>query len=217
MVPLSSLLTFDTPLGRTGLPPPTTHLLATSTYPAPSNFLPLHYARTFLSSAASPEKKVVIWIGCEGASEAHHRNCLKKNGVAVTSQSFVYIDALEEVLEPQKKGHSSQSSALERLYTRVEEHLSTAARYTEADIEERILDENKGPARCLVILDDASALAWSITALDREEGGEVEEQIDHRVQMLRSKRRGAIQRDEVGEALARWMENRLRKSCDNVS
>jgi hypothetical protein len=227
MTPFSSMLSFDTPHGRTPIPPRTTHMLGTSSYPAPTNFLPLHYARVFLNSVEGgnrrKEKRVVIWIGCDGSNESHYRNALRKNGVAVSKQSFVYVDATEEILEQQPSSTSSQSAALERLHTRVEEQLSVATRYTQSDdeLEETSTRDDSDMARCLVIVDDASALAWSIQALDEdnEDNDETagEKKVDHRLQLLRSKRKGAIQNDPIGRGLGRWIEERLRRTCDAVS
>lgn len=224
---LSSLLTFETATGRTSIPPPTSHLLCTSTYPAPSNFLALHYARIFLANTegeqrtGNDEKKVVLWIGCDGSGEAHHRNSLKRNGASFTKESFIYIDALEEILEgPTTSGNGfTQSAALQRLHTRIEEQLDAVSRYTEMDDEKEALHVSEKAPKCLVILDDASSLAWSITALDKvdEKESQGESQVDPRIQLLRSKRKGAIQNDAIGQTVARWIEESLRKSCDNVS
>ncbi|UZJ54053.1 hypothetical protein CBS101457_003373 [Exobasidium rhododendri] len=214
------MLTFETSDGRTPIPPPTTHLLGTSSYPAPTNFLPLHYARIFLNSAEGSsrkrDKRVVIWIGCDGSNENHHRSALRRNGVNVSKQSFIYIDAMEEILEQPTASAASQSAALDRLHTRVEEQLSVATRYTQIseESEEIASGSELGMARCLVVVDDASALAWSISALDDERELDDESgRVDPRVQLLRSKKKGAIQRDSVGLLLGTWIEERLRKTC----
>jgi hypothetical protein len=220
MPPLSSILTFETPSGRSSIPPPTTHLLCTTTYPAPSNFLPLHYARIFCAENDKRARKVVIWIGCDGSSEAHQRSALKRNGAIINKDAFVYIDALEEILEGPIGSSSTQSAALNRLHTRVEEQLDAVSRYNEMDDEEDASESSASNSRCLVILDDATALAWSIAALDKIEDSEEsqeEKRIDARVQFLRSKRKGAIQNDAVGTGVAKWIEESLRKSCDAVS
>jgi hypothetical protein len=226
MAHFSSVLTFETPVGRTAIPPPKTHILATTTYPAPSNFLPLHYARIFLNSSEGGSqtggKKVVIWLGCDGSGENNLRNALRKNGVNVSKQSFIYIDALEEVLEQQEAINSRQDAALDRLYTRVEEQLSAATRYAAEDGDQDGSEDERSSASCLVIVDDASALAWSITALaddqEGQQGGSSSmHKVDHRVQLLRSKRKGAIQTDSVGKGLANWLGESLRKCCETVS
>lgn len=205
MPPLSSLLTFETPLGRSAVPPPSAHLLVTSMYPAPSSLLPLHYARVMLTGTG---RATVIWIGCDGSGESHHRSALKKNGVNASKAAFVYVDALNDVLGQHE---SSQSAGLDRLSARVEAQLAAVSSRRE---------DNEEEEACLVVLDDASALAWSISALDSAAAGEdplEDNRVDHRLQVLRSKRRGAIHSDKVGVGLADWIENRLRRSCEMVS
>lgn len=162
---------------------------------------------------------MVIWLGCDGSSESHHRNALRKNGVTVSKQSFIYIDALEEILEQQEASTRCQDSALERLHMRIEEQLSVVTRYTQEDENYEHSQEGTDSARCLVVVDDASALAWSISALDEEmqEESQGEKKVDHRLQMLLSKRKGAIRSDTIGVGLGKWIEERLRKTCDAVS
>lgn len=214
MPPFSSLLSFDSRSGKVTTPPPTTHIIATSTYPAPTNFLPLHYARNFLDTKSGQEKrKVVIWIGCDGSGEAHYRSALKRCGTNVNKTNLVYIDAVEDILE--SPSGSSNSLDLQRLLSKIDEQLEIVSRSLEED--DIDANENESVSRILVIIDDASALAWAISDLDEEEEELGDAKVDPRVRLLRSKCKGAIQKDKVGIALARWIDDHVRERCNAVS
>lgn len=228
-VPFTSLLTFPSQYTpghfdstRTVLAPPDTHLICTSAYPAPSDFLPLFYARHALLAHHS-----VIWIGCTGTGEAHTRSALRKMGTGTShkvllDESFVYLDALDDISSGSvQDGHQDARPALMRLKHRLSQVLSHLERRANRDTEEG-KESTKG---YVVIIDDAAVLAWTILSLSGTSKGsgdgdlkseDAEDSVDPRVKLLRDKRRqgaSAIHHDEIGARLGACLEELRRECC----
>lgn len=248
LIPFSSLLTFplidndqhgshspflssEKEKNRNILPPPSSHIVCTTNFPAPASFLPWHYAKQTLKKDGS-----VIWIGCTGTGEEHVRQILRKATVSSGSNrnahvpsKLVYFDAFEamhggSILEhasSSSSGNDSSRLALLRLQHRLEQILERIPQTESPDQE--------GPI--LVIIEDAAALAWTIERLTsesidvfggEEEKGEVEREAedersnqDPRIRLLREKRRlgseKAIHKDEIGHLFGQFIIEQIWK------
>jgi hypothetical protein len=250
LIPFSSLLTFpsldrnqqqtSTPVNnpkddkkRSILPPPTSHIVCTTNFPAPASFLPWHYAKHTLKNNG-----VVIWIGCTGTGEEHVRQTLRKAGAtsnasrnAHLTSKLVYFDAFEamqggtmfEHASSSTSGNDSSRLALLRLQHRLEQILE---RIPQSDSEGEIIQSQQ----ILVIIEDAAALAWTIERLTSESidvfGDEGKDdstkQVDDdkanqdpRIQLLREKRRmgngTAIHKDEIGHLFGQFIIDQIWK------
>lgn len=249
-IPFSSLLTFpDIDLRpqairttssnpkdnkkRNILPPPTSHFVCTTNFPAPASFLPWHYAKHTLKNNG-----YVIWIGCTGTGEEHVRHTLRKAGATSTASKnahltskLVYFDAFEAMQGGAMLEHASSSAtgsdssrlSLLRLQHRLEQVLE---RIPQADSEE----EESTQSPILVIIEDAAALAWTIERLTSESidvfGDEGKDDTakqadddkanhDPRIQLLREKRRmgngTAIHKDEIGHLFGQFIIEQIWK------
>lgn len=119
----SAVSAVATPAARTALAPPDSHLVVTTSYPAPAAFAPLYHARQALSAGHA-----VVWIACSGCGEEHVRRALRSScsaagGAAAAAadsggsgraaaqrkrNQLVYLDALDDLV-----GGSLMQSVLE--------------------------------------------------------------------------------------------------------
>lgn len=236
LIPFASLLNFPAPdhvqltdhgksaygagerKTRTTVPPAGSFITCTSNHPAPSSFLPWYYGRQYIQAGGS-----VIWLSCTASGEAHVRSLFRKSIVGLSSgkkrfgqDSLICIDAAEILLateESTSKSGTDARPALWRLQHTLEQTLQRLR-----DVEGPATEGQDVPAPIIVILDDASMLAWLIERLSDDattecaSGTAVQNGEDPRMQLLRSKRRQgrfAIHRDSIGERLGEFF-------CSNV-
>jgi hypothetical protein len=208
-------------------------MTCTTTHPAPSSFLPWYYARQCLQRGGR-----VVWLSCTASGEAHVRGLLRKHTQggqssrkASQGDPLIYIDAAEILLGTDvgtSKGGVDARPALWRLQHVVEQTLNRLR-----DKEDEVCEDKPGARpSILVIVEDASMLAWQIeqvsddTLLKGEERATGESGIDvlnedPRIKLLRSKKRQgkvAIHRDVIGERLgAFFCDDLFQSSCVAVS
>lgn len=270
-VPLSSLLTFPlldqerttpgTPKGttatapplessikggasgsRTSQSPPGSHILVTSTYPAPAAFAPLYHARQALRSGHA-----IVWIACSGCGEAHVQRALRGSAGSDSNRKWqripssygsldggsriVYLDALDTLMDEGLSSHDARPALL-RLKNRITQAVKCLAEDNSAGVES--LELLVKPRHVTVIIDDASALAWMIPTLSSDNiastqtgpsdphpavnGTISSKDEDPRIRLLRDKRRqgaAAIHRDEIGERLGTYIAELHGECCES--
>lgn len=216
MQSLSSLLTFpisssshQSNAERTPLSPPSTHIVSTATQPAPSSFLPLHYARLFLAAS-----RPVVWVCCDAAGKAHWRALLRK----ATGASAAFLEAHWHFVDATAGDafDGRPSARLKRLHDAVEATIQKACPAVSSkplpssSLKSRTWEQ----ASALVVLDDAAALAWALDSTaedwieeDEEEQAPSQDQSDGRLELLRrSGKKGGVKEDATGKGVARWIE-----------
>ncbi|KAK0539045.1 hypothetical protein OC834_000203 [Tilletia horrida] len=153
---LSSLLSFGPEGSSSSIPPVSAYVAVTDTLASSGSFLAIYLARTMILTAMRRTQEqrqgqippAVVWVGCEGSGEAHWRTLLRKAGVNAHAQARLkYLDAAEILL------NSSTSSGLKDALSSIRSALSSPS----ADGPSR-----SGPARTLVVIDDLSALLWTL-------------------------------------------------------
>ncbi|KAK0537121.1 hypothetical protein OC842_001734 [Tilletia horrida] len=153
---LSSLLSFGPEGSSSSIPPVSAYVAVTDTLASSGSFLAIYLARTMILTAMRRTQEqrqgqippAVVWVGCEGSGEAHWRTLLRKAGVNAHAQARLkYLDAAEILL------NSSTSSGLKDALSSIRSALSSPS----ADGPSR-----DGPARTLVVIDDLSALLWTL-------------------------------------------------------
>lgn len=173
---LSPVLTFSS--GSSDLLPIGAHVHVTDTLVSTPGMLALaHFAQAALLPrpvrrtpvhgggvpAAVLDRRNVLWVGCDGQGPAHVHSVLHKAGISPAAlgqsrqggASLVYLDALETCLAAPQ----GPRGALTGLYRAVEQHIPARADADELDSHAR----DDFAADWLVIVDDLSALAWSLS------------------------------------------------------
>ncbi|KAF6766785.1 hypothetical protein PSEUBRA_000179 [Kalmanozyma brasiliensis GHG001] len=171
---------------RTPIPPCSSHILVTDTIDSPALFVLVHFlraanvinkaSRSTLPPAIADRKgkrkahTKVIWLGCNSDGLVHLKNITRKSAVHLDEEirdgAFCWIDssAAEESLaggvaamNVQEAG-SAAEQALRKLYVRIAEQLQDAAPTED--------QEADWTSRSLVVIDDLTALAWSLDPHD---------------------------------------------------
>ncbi|PWN50898.1 hypothetical protein IE53DRAFT_386787 [Violaceomyces palustris] len=136
------------------------------------------------SEPLSPEKRIV-WLSSDGNGLTHLKNLVRKSGINLDVEihrgTFAYIDAQQVILQSTSSpsslatvgGPSSSRGpppALEKMYNILAQKLdhfdNLRSSSTATDTTASCRDDNPWEARNLVILDDLSALSWSLDATD---------------------------------------------------
>lgn len=169
---LSSVLNFSS--AATDLPVGGTHIHTTDTLTStPGTLVLAHFAQSALlprparSPSGAIERRWVLWLGCDAQGQAHMQSVLHKAGLPVPSlmqqstnkdhSSLTYVDALDTILSA---GEGKAREALQRLYAQMQQALPQQV--------ERAGQDQDRSADGVVIVDDLSALAWSLATTESE-------------------------------------------------
>lgn len=178
---------------RTPIPPRSSHILVTDTIDSPGLFVLTHFLRAANAinksrrtpsidaerngKARAPTK--VIWLGCNSDGSVHLKNVARKSAVHLDEETrngaFCWIDANVEAVAPSnepglatavaslqiEEGTSAAEQVLRRLYSKVAAQLQGTSR---SDIDDDL--QADWTSRNLVVVDDLTALAWSLDPYD---------------------------------------------------
>lgn len=178
---------------RTPIPPRSSLILVTDTIDSPALFVLTHFLRASHSinkshrtgrveanvhvKANAKSHTKVIWLGCSSAGYVDLNNVARKSSVHLDQETrdgaFSYIDAGVELFTSfdndsideavatmhirEDASHAQQS--LQRLYSKVAEQLQDTAVCQQTT-------SSDWSSRTLIVVDDLSALAWSLDTSD---------------------------------------------------
>lgn len=178
---------------RTPIPPCSCHILVTDTIDSPGLFVLTHFLRAanaIKKSRRTPSINAerngkarahtkVIWLGCNSDGSVHLKNVARKSAVHLDEEirngAFCWIDANAEAVTSSngpglanavaglqiEDGTSAAEQVLRRLYGKVAAQLQGTSR---SDIDDN--SEADWTSRKLVVIDDLTALAWSLDPFD---------------------------------------------------
>ncbi|KAN0066415.1 hypothetical protein ACQY0O_000509 [Thecaphora frezii] len=176
---------------RTPIPPVSSHIVVTDTLDSPAAFVLVHFLRAALgsnrlrSTSTSQDKgkaravdRHVVWLSCDAIGLGHWRNVVRRSGIHLDAEiaagRFRYTDAsahaVQQELGDTRTQPSASSSAppksLKRLYDLIAEQLQHIRQLQSQQAGEDPSSDSSWEADILIVVDDLSALAWSLEPVD---------------------------------------------------
>ncbi|PWZ02855.1 hypothetical protein BCV70DRAFT_197117 [Testicularia cyperi] len=166
---------------RTPIPPASSHIVVTDTIDAPAFFVLVHFLRA--SHAANKSARQVdikgksrakdvkvVWIGCSGDGVVHLKHVARKSGIQIDSETqrgaFAYIDAASIALSTSVVQTGQEELIDVDNATRPHPILGQLYTQVERELVRETSEEASWSSETLVIIDDLSALSWSLDHTD---------------------------------------------------